>query len=113
LFRSRQSLAYGQVVSGDIEQRAARDIYTFTGSADDVIKIAGAGCDDSSMGLTIIDSAGHEVGRLSCRVDNYYKLPQSGTSCRSQARISSSPTLWTVARDDTISFSKGAAQGNP
>jgi hypothetical protein len=73
------SLTYGQAVSGNIEQRAAHDIYTWTGQAGDVIKLSGAGCDLGSMATSIIDPAGHDSFGPGCRADSDYKLTARGT----------------------------------
>jgi hypothetical protein len=75
----RQSMAYGQMVSGNIEQRAARDIYTWTAHAGDVIVLSGEGCDLGWMGTDIIDPEGHDFLGPSCRVGTDYKVSENGT----------------------------------
>jgi von Willebrand factor type D domain len=75
----RQSVAYGQMVSGNIEQRAARDIYTWTAHAGDLIVLSGEGCDLGWMGTDIIDPEGHDFLGPSCRVGTDYKVSENGT----------------------------------
>ncbi len=75
----RQQVSYGQMVSGTIEQRAAWDIYTWTGKEGDLIAVEGEGCDLGSMLTTILDPEGHEFLGPSCRKGNYFKLPKDGT----------------------------------
>jgi hypothetical protein len=72
------SMAYGQSITGTIDMKAARDVYTFTAQAGDVLKISGAGCDVGSLILGIVDPQGHEIGGLSCRKDESFKVLQSG-----------------------------------
>ena len=67
------------MVSGTIEQRAARDIYTWTGKEGDLIAIEGEGCDLGSMLTGILDPEGHDFLDPSCRKGNYFKLPKDGT----------------------------------
>ena len=38
-----QAIKYGDIVSGNIEQRAAHDVYTFTAKAGDLVQISGKG----------------------------------------------------------------------
>jgi hypothetical protein len=73
------SLTYGQTVSGNIEQRAAHDVYTWTGQPGDVIKLSGAGCDLGSMATGIIDPAGHDVLGPGCLAGDAYKVSERGT----------------------------------
>ncbi len=75
----RFPLAYGQSVSGNIEQRAARDVYTFTGQAGDVIKISGPGCDVGPLLVGFVDSRGVEIGGVGCRTGTDFKVPATGT----------------------------------
>jgi hypothetical protein len=75
----RQAVGYGQMVSGNIEARAARDIYTWTGQAGDLVLVSGQGCDLGSMITDIIDPEGHDLLGPGCRVGTYYKLPENGT----------------------------------
>lgn len=75
----RQPLVYGQTVSGTIEQKAAHDVYSFTGKANDVIKISGAGCDVGTMMISLIDPEGRDVFGIDCRVDSHFKLSEAGT----------------------------------
>ena len=49
------SIKYGDIVSGNIEQHAAHDRFTFTADAGDVIQIYGPGCDLDSMFISFID----------------------------------------------------------
>ncbi len=74
----RASMAYGQSITGTIDMKAARDVYTFTAQAGDVLKISGAGCDVDGLILSIVDPQGHEIGGLTCRNDDSFKMPQSG-----------------------------------
>lgn len=75
----RQSAAYGDMILGNIDQRAAHDVYTFTGNAGDVIKFSEAGCDLGSMIVAVIDPEGHDFHGLDCRADQSAKLPETGT----------------------------------
>jgi hypothetical protein len=74
----RYPLTYGQTVSGTIDMRAARDIYTFSGQTGDVIKIAGAGCDIDGLILSFNDANGNDMGSVSCR-DDTFRLPRTAT----------------------------------
>jgi hypothetical protein len=75
----RQQVSYGQMVSGTIEQRAAWDIYTWTGKEGDIIAVEGEGCDLGSMLTSILDPEGHDLLGPMCRKGNYFKLPKDGT----------------------------------
>jgi hypothetical protein len=75
----RQQVSYGQMVSGTIEQRAAWDIYTWTGKEGDIVAIEGEGCDLGSMFAAILDPEGHEMFGPNCRKGSYVKLPKDGT----------------------------------
>jgi hypothetical protein len=75
----RQQVSFGQLVSGTIEQRAAWDIYTWTGKEGDIIAVEGEGCDLGSMITTILDPEGHEILGPGCRKGTYFKLPKDGT----------------------------------
>ena len=67
------------MVSGNIDMRAARDVYTFTGHADDVVKISGVGCDLGSMIVTLTDPKGHDVFAFGCAADSHFRLSEPGT----------------------------------
>jgi hypothetical protein len=71
-------ISYGQAVSGNIEQWAAHDVYTWTGKAGDLIVLSGEGC-ELKVHTIIIDADGHDVLGPSCRAGTYYKLPKDGT----------------------------------
>ena len=75
----RQPIAYGQSVSGTIEQPAAWDVYTFTGKAGDIVALEGEGCQLGSMITEIMDAEGHEVGGPVCRKGTFSTLPKDGT----------------------------------
>jgi hypothetical protein len=75
----RQPIAYGQSVSGTIEQPAAWDVYTFTGKAGDIVALEGEGCQLGGMITEIMDADGHEVGGPVCRKGTFSKLPKDGT----------------------------------
>ena len=70
------------MISGTIEQRAAWDIYTWTGKEGDIIAIEGEGCDLGSMFAAILDPEGHGCP--------WPELPQGlvTSSCRKTERIS-------------------------
>jgi len=71
-------IAYGDVVFGDIETRGAHDVYTFTASAGDLLRIAGPGCDLSTLILAVVSSNGKEMLGPLCRQDTDFKVPESG-----------------------------------
>lgn len=74
-----QQVAYGQMVTGTIEQRAAWDVYKWIGHEGDVVLISGQGCDVKWMITSILDEAGHDTLGPSCRAGTYYKVPKDGT----------------------------------
>ena len=74
----RQQISYGQMVSGNIEQWAAHDVYTWTGKAGDLIVLSGKGC-DLKFFTAILDPEGHSILGPSCRTGTYWKLPRDGT----------------------------------
>lgn len=53
----REQVSYGQTVSGNMEQRAAWDIYSWAGEASDLIAVEGAGCDLGIMLIVNADNA--------------------------------------------------------
>ncbi len=73
----RQQISYGQMVSGNIEQWAAHDVYTWTGKAGDLIVLSGQGC-DMKFFTSIIDPDGHDFMGPSCREGTYWKIPKDG-----------------------------------
>jgi hypothetical protein len=73
------SIKYGDIVSGNIEQHAAHDRFTFTANAGDVIQIYGPGCDLGGMFISFIDPAGHDTLGPICREGFATKIQQSGT----------------------------------
>lgn len=75
----RQAISYGQMVSGNIEHRAAHDVYTWTGDAGDLVLVSGAGCDMPNQITDIIDPEGHDALGPLCRAGTVYKLPERGT----------------------------------
>ncbi len=73
----RQQVSYGQMVSGNIEHRAAWDIYTWAGQEGDIVALEGEGC-KLDMVTVILDPEGHDTLGPSCRKGTYYKLPKDG-----------------------------------
>ena len=73
------AIKYGDIVSGNIEQHAAHDRYTFTAAAGDVIQIYGPGCDLGNMFISFIDANGHDVLGPICREGFATKISQTGT----------------------------------
>lgn len=73
-----QQISYGQSISGNIEQWAAHDVYTWSGKAGDLIVLSGEGCDLKVL-TSIIDPDGHDILGPSCRTGTYWKLPKDGT----------------------------------
>ncbi len=74
----RQTIAYGQAVSGNIEEVAAQDVYTFNGQAGDVVLLSGQGCELGGLGTEFLDAQGHDFLAPNCRNGTVYTLPQSG-----------------------------------
>jgi hypothetical protein len=74
----RQAIAYGQAVSGNIEEVAAQDVYTFNGQAGDVVLLSGQGCELGWLGTEFLDAQGHDFLAPNCRNGTVYTLPQSG-----------------------------------
>ena len=77
----RQTISYGQMVSGTIEHRGARDVYTWTGNAGDLILLSGAGL--TWDGWSPISST-LKVMIYSLRI----AVPARSTRCPSRAAIS-------------------------
>lgn len=75
----RQPVSYGQMVSGNIEHRAAQDIYTWTGEAGDLVLLSGSGCDLGWLITDTLDPEGHDALGPNCRAGTVYKLPERGT----------------------------------
>ncbi len=73
-----QEIAYGQIVSGEIEQWAAHDVYAWTATAGDLIVLSGEGC-TLPFHTSIIDADGHDYLGPDCRTGTYWKVPQDGT----------------------------------
>jgi von Willebrand factor type D domain len=73
------SVKYGDIVSGNIEQRGAHDRYAFTAQSGDVIQIYGPGCDLGNMFISFVDAAGHDALGPICREGFATKIRQSGT----------------------------------
>ncbi len=74
-----QAIKYGDIVSGNIEQRAAHDLYTFTANAGDLVQISGKGCELNRMFTAIIDPEGHDILGPDCREGNAKKIEKDGT----------------------------------
>ncbi|HEY6938728.1 MAG TPA: VWD domain-containing protein [Terriglobales bacterium] len=74
----RQQISYGQSVSGNIEQWAAHDVYTWSAKAGDLIVLSGEGCELKVLTI-ILDPAGHDFLGPSCRTGTYWKVPKDGT----------------------------------
>lgn len=75
----RLPVAYGQMVSGTVEHKAAQDVYSWHGEAGDLVLISGAGCDLGPVLTDILEPNGHELLGPSCRTGTEYRLPVSGT----------------------------------
>ncbi len=75
--RHRQ-VSYGDTISGNIEQWAAHDVYTWTGKQGDLIVLSGEGCELKVL-TTIIDPGGHDSLGPSCRAGDAFKVPADGT----------------------------------
>jgi hypothetical protein len=73
------TIKYGDIVSGNIEQRGAHDRYTFQAQAGDVIQVYGPGCDLDNMFLSFVDADGHDFLGPICRQGFASKMPRSGT----------------------------------
>lgn len=73
-----QPVVYGQTVSGRIDQRAAHDLYTWTGKAGDLIVLSGPGCDLGHVLTAIIGPDGSSVLGPGCRVGTFWKLQKDG-----------------------------------
>ncbi len=73
-----QAISYGDTVSGNIEQWAAHDVYSWTGKQGDLIVLSGEGCDLKVL-ITIIDPDGHDALGPSCRTGDVFKVPKDGT----------------------------------
>jgi hypothetical protein len=74
----RQPISYGQAVAGNIEQRAAWDVYTFTGKEGDIVVLEGEGCQLGWMLVSVYDSQDREIGGMGCRKGTYFKVPKDG-----------------------------------
>jgi hypothetical protein len=75
----RQTISYGQTVSGTIEQRAAWDVYSFAGKEGDIVALEGEGCQLGWMLTSIMDAEGRDIGGPVCRKGTFMKLPRDGT----------------------------------
>jgi hypothetical protein len=73
------TIKYGDIVSGNIDQKAAHDLYTFTAQAGDIIQISGKGCETSGMFTGIVSQEGWSVLGPLCREGSPYKVPKNGT----------------------------------
>jgi hypothetical protein len=73
-----QQISYGQSISGNIEQWAVHDVYTWSGKAGDLIVLSGEGC-ELKVFTIILDPAGHDFLGPSCRTGTYWKVPKDGT----------------------------------
>jgi hypothetical protein len=74
-----QAVKYGDILSGNIEQKGAHDLYTFTANAGDIIQISGPGCALNSMFTGIIGPGGWDMLGPDCRQGNGKKIEKSGT----------------------------------
>ncbi len=63
-------ISHGQTVSGNIEQWACHDVYTWTGKAGDLIVLSGEGC-ELKVHTVIIDADDHDALGPSCRAGTY------------------------------------------
>ena len=72
------TIKYGDIVSGNIEQKAAHDVYAFTAKAGDLIQLFGKGC-ELDMFTSIIDPDGHDFLGPGCRSGDVSKLSKDGT----------------------------------
>jgi hypothetical protein len=73
-----QQISYGQSISGNIEQWAVHDVYTWSGKAGDLIVLSGEGC-ELKVFTIILDPEGHDFLGPSCRTGTYWKVPKDGT----------------------------------
>lgn len=72
------TIKYGDIVSGNIEQRAAHDVYTFTAQAGDIIQISGKGC-VLNMFTAVLSPEGFSSLGPMCRDGTAYKFAKAGT----------------------------------
>lgn len=72
------TIKYGDIVSGNIDEKAAHDVYEFSAQAGDLIQISGKGC-ELSMFTAIVSSEGWEILGPGCREGTAYKVPKTGT----------------------------------
>ncbi|HKW00706.1 MAG TPA: VWD domain-containing protein [Vicinamibacterales bacterium] len=72
------TIKYGDIVSGNIEEKAAHDVYTFDAQEGDLIRISGKGC-ELNMFTAIVSSEGWENLGPGCREGTVYRIPKAGT----------------------------------
>jgi hypothetical protein len=75
----RETIRYGQMVSGNIEAAGVHDVYSFQGTEGDVVLLSGPGCDLASFVTDFTDPKGNDLLAPGCRAGTLYKLPMSGT----------------------------------
>ncbi len=73
------TIKYGDMVSGNIDQKAAHDLYTFSAQAGDLIQVSGKVCDLSGMFTGIVSPDGSDALGPMCREGTTYKIPKTGT----------------------------------
>ena len=73
------AIKYGDIVSGNIDQKGAHDLYTFTAQAGDLIQVSGKGCELSGMFTGIVSPDGWDTIGPICRDGTTYKIPKTGT----------------------------------
>jgi hypothetical protein len=74
-----QRVSYGDVIKGRIETAGARDVYSFSANAGDVIRVSGEGCDLGNLVLGLVETDGREVAGPSCRPGTDTRLTDGGT----------------------------------
>jgi von Willebrand factor type D domain len=74
-----QQISYGQMVSGNIETRAAHDVYTFQAQEGDLIVFSGQGCELGGLAVSVYDAQGHDFLAPSCRTGTVFRMPKTGT----------------------------------
>jgi hypothetical protein len=72
-------VSYGDVIAGRIETAGAHDVYSFSASPGDVIRVAGDGCDLGTFVIGLIDASGHGSPGPSCRTGSEAHLAAGGT----------------------------------
>jgi hypothetical protein len=74
-----KTIKYGDIVSGNIDQKAAHDLYSFTAKAGDLIQVSGKGCQLPDMFTGIVSAEGWDALGPGCRDGTVFKIPKDGT----------------------------------